>query len=109
MDKDFLHEGGEWVCGSTDLAKKSARISDFEDIFYGLADFEGLADHGLLQYFSVDYGFCLFLSTDGGTDAFPVQKKGQSVPLRTLAQAVEKVGHSQCKVVLLSLSVQCVT
>ena len=78
-------------------------------IFYGLADFEGLADHGLLQYFSVDYGFCLFLSTDGGTDAFPVQKKGQSVPLRTLAQAVEKVGHSQCKVVLLSLSFQCVT
>ena len=29
------------------------RISDFEDTFCGLADFERSADHGFLQYFSL--------------------------------------------------------
>ena len=38
--------------------KKSTRISDFEDTFCGLADFE--------QYFSADYEFCLFLSAERG-------------------------------------------
>ena len=36
------------------------RSSDFEDAFCRLADFERSADHGFLQYFSVDYEFCLF-------------------------------------------------
>ena len=37
--------------------KKTTWISDFEDKFCGLADFERSAVHGFLQYFSVDYGF----------------------------------------------------
>ena len=40
--------------------KKSTRISDFEDPFCRLADFERSVVNGFLQYFSVDYGFCLF-------------------------------------------------
>ena len=54
------YEGCEQGRGSTDFTKKTTRISDFEDTFDGLADFQGSADHGFLQYFSMDYGFCLF-------------------------------------------------
>ena len=40
------------------LKEKGTRI--FEDTFCRLADFERSANHGFLQYFSEDYGFCLF-------------------------------------------------
>ena len=40
--------------------KETTRISDFEEKFCGVADFDRSVDHGFLQYFSVDYGVCLF-------------------------------------------------
>ena len=44
------------IGGSANSAKKTTLISDFEDTFCELVDFEPSADHRFLQYFSVDYG-----------------------------------------------------
>ena len=36
----ILADGGDWIRGLVDLTSKTARISDFEVTFCGLADFE---------------------------------------------------------------------
>ena len=43
-----------------DLAKKKLLGPRILRTFCGLADFERSADHGFLQYFSMDDLFCLF-------------------------------------------------
>ena len=40
--------------------KKTALISDFEDTFCGLVDFERSTDHYLASIFQRGFGFCLF-------------------------------------------------
>ena len=65
---EYLTEGG-WIgsrIAERIWVKETTRISDFEDTFCGVADFDRSADHGFLQYFSVDYGVCLFWNADRG-------------------------------------------
>lgn len=53
-------EGDEQVCGSTNLAQKSAGITDFCDKLNGLEDFENRSDHVSAGNFGRDSGLYPF-------------------------------------------------
>ena len=59
-------EGGEEVCGSTDLAFICARIEDFSDKLSGFADLKNTVDRGSAKNFGPNSGLCMSRSSDCG-------------------------------------------
>ena len=63
-----FEEGGEYVCGSVDLAFLCARIADFSDKLTGFADLKNTVDRGSAENFGPDSGLCTSRSADCGSD-----------------------------------------
>ena len=65
------NEGGEEVYGSADLVNILARIVDSKRNFNGSADPMITVDRGFIQILGPDFEFCLFGSSDRGSQRRP--------------------------------------